>query len=613
MRKMAALIFLIFSIALNQSGDLLNARQAADKKEEPKKKEEPGKEAKKEAPKEAQKTAPTRPILPGLGLFGGGNKAPAVEPFNQEKADIELLKSVQVENNGPALLDLIRKRTLDVDSRNRLQNLIVNLGDESFEVREQASDDIEKFGPIAVPVIKQKERTGEPEVVRRCMRLLEKIDKVPTTGVIAAACRLLAKHKTEGIPAVLLAYVPLSDEDSLTTEIQNTLQSVHAKGDQPDPVLWQATSSKDPVIRGMVLEIFARSPSAQLRSKAQEIASKDTDLDIQLRTYVALIQTGKDKALVPAMIRLMGEVPMDKGWRAEEMLCRLAGDKAPAVALGTDEASRKKARDAWDAWWKQNGKDVNLAILDQVERLLGYTLSVQLDQNQFMGRVIEYGPDGKERWSIKNLNYPTDAIIMPGEKVLIAEQNTASVSLRDIKTGKVEWTKSYYSPISLQRLNNGHIVIGCRNQIVELDNNRNQIFTFDRSNFHDVAAAAKLPNGNYVYLSTQMGNLQIIDKNGKGVKTIQTGPVNYSASLQLLPNNHILITQRAGIVEFDLESGKSVKTIPASNPFSAFRLPSGNTLVAFSNNQKISELDREGKETWKVSTDNFRPLRVSKR
>ena len=35
--------------------------------------------------------------------------------------------------------------------------------------------------------------------------------------------------------------------------------------------------------------------------------------------------------MVPTMIKLMAEVPQEMGWRAEEILCRLAGETSPAL------------------------------------------------------------------------------------------------------------------------------------------------------------------------------------------------------------------------------------------------------------------------------------------
>ncbi len=577
------------------------------------------KEATKAVKDAATEVLPKKAVLPGLGgLFGKGKEAVVSESFNQEKADSDLMKSIQVESSGPALLDMIRKRTLDADSRSRLLKLVAQLGDDSFTVREQASHEIEGYGPIAVPVIRQSEREGDPEVIRRCIRLLEKLDKVPTRGVIAAACRLLAKFKPDGSVPVLLGYLPLAEDEGVLTEIRNTLQVLHLKDGKPDSDLTKASEATDTLMRGTVLEIFSKSTDAALREQMKQKALQEKDLDIRLRMILALIQVGKDKSLLPEMIRLMGEVPMDKGWRAEEMLCRLAGDKSPSVALGTDVESRQKASKAWEKWWKENGKDVNLARLDEIERMLGYTMCVELDAQNFMGRVVEYGPDRKERWSIKDLNYPTDAIIMPGEKVMIAEQNTGTISLRDIKTGKVDWSEQMQA-MSLSRLPNGHIVVGCRNQIVEWEltpTQRKVVWQLDRNNFHDVASAGKLPNGNYIFLSTNGANssLQIVDKDKKLAKPIPVSRAYYFGSMHILSNSRVMVTLQNGISEIDLESGKSVWNIAGRMANSVQKLPTGNVLVAFNSQSKVAELDREGKETWKLSSENgFRPWRAKRR
>ncbi len=64
---------------------------------------------------------------------------------------------------------------------------------------------------------------------------------------------------------------------------------------------------------------------------------------------------------MPTLITLLSELPLDHARQAEDFLAELAGEQAPKVALGADDAARKKCRDAWAAWWQSS---------DNAERLL---------------------------------------------------------------------------------------------------------------------------------------------------------------------------------------------------------------------------------------------------
>ncbi len=59
--------------------------------------------------------------------------------------------------------------------------------------------------------------------------------------------------------------------------------------------------------------------------------------------------------------------PSDLG-SVEDVLYRLAEDKSPTVAPGTDDAGRKKYREAWEAWWKDQGPKLDVAKLEEAAR-----------------------------------------------------------------------------------------------------------------------------------------------------------------------------------------------------------------------------------------------------
>src|SRR5262249_28874586 len=56
-----------------------------------------------------------------------------------EARDEQVLKEAKVATDGPGLLEFFRKRTLDDAAEDKIKGLIRQLGDDAFEVREQAS------------------------------------------------------------------------------------------------------------------------------------------------------------------------------------------------------------------------------------------------------------------------------------------------------------------------------------------------------------------------------------------------------------------------------------------------------------------------------------------
>src|SRR5262249_2677021 len=126
-----------------------------------------------------------------------------------------------------------------------------------------------------------------------------------------------------------------------------------------------------------------------------------------------------DRDAVGALISVLDVLPRNQLWQVEDLLYRLADDRAPAVGMGETAESRQKFRTAWEAWWQTSRAGADLAALDTTP-FLDRTLLVLLD----LGRVMELDADDTPRWQIDRLGYPLDVQMLPGERVLVAEHNS---------------------------------------------------------------------------------------------------------------------------------------------------------------------------------------------
>ena len=87
------------------------------------------------------------------------------------------------------------------------------------------------------------------------------------------------------------------------------------------------------------------------------------------RTFTGLFQV--DPGKTPREIDYLSVTGKES---RQEGIYRLAEDKnPPQVSLGTEEATRKKCRDAWAAWWRDHADKVDLArprvghVLDEAD------------------------------------------------------------------------------------------------------------------------------------------------------------------------------------------------------------------------------------------------------
>ncbi|MBO0700155.1 MAG: hypothetical protein J2P46_17275 [Zavarzinella sp.] len=543
------------------------------------------------------------------------------EPFDQHRADLETIKSAGYAEDVKSLTDFFRNHTVTEADKARINGIIQKLGDDTFEVRESASAELSRSGVPAIALLRAaiNAKDADYEIARRCELALKIIEKVPTRSLATAAARLLAKQKADGITEVLLKYLPLADDESVGEEIRNTLAALAVRDGKPDRTLEGALESKEALQRGAAAEAFARANDKDTRERMKAFLKKETDTDVKLLIALALVNDGRDKEVVPEVIRLMAEVPLERGWRAEELLWRIAGEEGPAVSLGNDKPSRDKARDEWAKWWAANEKKVDLAKLDQ-ESSYGLTIVCEAPFRGGQGRVVALGGDGKERWKVSGLNWPMDAVPLAGKKILIAEHNRNRIVEREIDGNKEIWSEMINQPVNVGRLPNGVTWAVGRNQIIEWErgdkNGKKHVFDFNR-NEYDIVAGARLKNGDYVLL-TQNQQLLKVDRKGAITKAHNVGGngVNYYATVDVLPSGKVLVTLMNSLTEFDLESGKTGWSANYQYATSAVRLRNGNTLVGHQNNGKIVELDKDGKPTkWEYrGTDtSYRPFRAFKR
>ena len=87
--------------------------------------------------------------------------------------------------------------------------------------------------------------------------------------------------------------------------------------------------------------------------------------------------------------------------------------------------------------------------------------------------MAEVGRDGKIRWQVGNLQYPVDAVVLPGERVLVTEWDGNRVGEWDFR-GNLVWKKEGFNgrATNAQRLPNGNTFICTTNELLEVDRNR---------------------------------------------------------------------------------------------------------------------------------------------
>ncbi|MHB1425908.1 MAG: HEAT repeat domain-containing protein [Gemmataceae bacterium] len=516
----------------------------------------------------------------------------STELFAGEDAadDEQILRTAGIATDDRSLLEFFRDQTPDAATLRKAQLLVEQLGSDSFSVREQASADLTALGPKILPLLQRTiRRTADLEVRRRSRDAVAQLQKHCPPALAAAAARLLGLRKPHGAAETLLAFLPGPYDERVGEEIQNALVAVARNHDEINPSILRALSSVESERRKAAAVTLCRLGVSEYWPAVRELLHEP---ERNVRSQIALeLASAGDRQAVPVLIDLLAQLPFKQAEEAEELLYRLAGPNAPTVSLGQDAAAQRKCRDAWQEWWRARGEQVEMAVLKDRQRQLGFTLLVLLHDN----RVVEWDREGKPRWQIDGLAAPLDAEVLSGRRVLIAEHDGKRVTERDFQ-GRILWEKKLTEPpIHAQRLPDGSTFIATRRQLLEVGHTGAREIVRYRSERSGIITARRYPDGRIGCIEKE--SYFELSASGVELRRFAAPPGVFTTNaLTLLANGHLLIASYGGgtVQEYD-RSGKVAWQIKLGRPLCALRLPGGHTLVS-SQNMLLVEFDRGGKE-----------------
>lgn len=544
-------------------------------------------------------------VLLVAGILIAAEAPKTVEPDAELVYAERVLKDANITCDGPALLAFFKARTLTPAKQQQLAAAIAKLGDDRFEVREQGSNDLVAAGRLALPVLRPALKSKDPEVVARAQRCIEDIERVPEATLVPSAARWLAEKNPDEATEVLLACLPWVEDEMNQEAVFQALARTALKNGSAVPAVSAAVKDTEALRRTAAAFVLSRG-NAETRRLATPLL---TDAEARVRFHAAAgLLRAADKDAVPPLLALLTDAPAPLAWQTEDLLCQLAGDKAPAVSVGSGkETERRKCQEAWKAWWKDNGDNIDLTKINLDEPSQRLTLIAES-----AGRIWECGPDGQARWEFSVGLQTLDARALPGGRVLVAEFAGNRVTERDHK-GNVLWEHKIQQPVICQRLPNGNTFIAGYRELQEVTPAGKVVFSHTEQRgliYH----AEKLRDGRVLYVT---GNNTIIelDATGKVDKTITitAGTTSGWASVERLPNGNYLVALYSNHKVMELDgNGKAVWQIDAQSPGHAMRLRNGNTLVASIEGCIITEYDRSGKSVWSVKAPG-RPFHAWRR
>ncbi len=537
---------------------------------------------------------------------GLDSPAPAAAPTTPTTAtsDEALLRGANVPTDAAGLLEFFRKRTADGADKERLKALAEQLGDDVFQVRERASAQLVAAGTRAKQILQDATHHEDLEIAYRAKECLRRIDQGATAAVVSAAARALGRLKPEGATEVLLAYLPAAEDDTVADDVRSCLATLAVRDGQTDKKIVAALADKQQVVRSAAAVALCRAGAAEQMPAVRKLL-EDPAPAVRLQVGLALA-AAKDKEALPVLIDLLAELPPRETNAIEDLLYRVAGDKAPTGDGTADPSVRRRYRDSWKKWWENEGAKVDLAKLEEASKTSGYTLVVLLDEN----KVTELDAMNRPRWTVEGLDFPLDVQYLPGDRLLTAEHNGQRVTERDVKTGQVVWEYKVPHPLVAQRLPNGNTFIASQNGLIEVNRDGKTVWEHTPTGGETIMKAQKLRNGE-IAMVTQLGDTRFVQLNADGKTEKRSFSVKLHTSggrIDVLPNGNVIVPENSNNRVVELEPansvGRLVWEVTVDSPVAALRLPNGHTIVT-SMNPAVGaiEFDRLGKEVWSYKTD----------
>jgi hypothetical protein len=227
-------------------------------------------------------------------------------------------------------------------ARERLQEaqqLVVQLGSDDFQEREEASARLLLLGEPARGTIQPATQSEDPEVRFRAMSILGQLNAGARSEeqrlILLSLFRESAERRIAGVTPLALALLPLLDEPSLRHAAQEA--AWHCVRDDDLPAVESALAGSHPAARAAALVACER----LRRQEAETLllaGLTDGAAEVRLAACRALLPS-RPQACLEALVGLLDDPDVDAGREAWKLLQRSTGKQPAATAMAPAQSA----------------------------------------------------------------------------------------------------------------------------------------------------------------------------------------------------------------------------------------------------------------------------------
>jgi hypothetical protein len=515
-----------------------------------------------------------------------------------------IIKKSGISTKPKDIQNWLQSRIPNVTNGIKASKWVIDLGNESFEVREQASRELLKLNNLAIFELKKATKNKDIEVAKRASDCLEQISPHESIALKTAIIRLLGKSNSELVFEYFSKIADTPELDLLTSEALLDAFSITIKS---NPTLVQKledfSQSNDIKSRILIARVLAiGNPNGIAFRKL----STDDQAIVKANALLALLQE-KDKKAIGLLITLLPELKTNQLMPIAGLLNELIQDQASEKELAKEKPSAVELQKLFASAWNGKNASTNLNTYTS-NQLQPKRILASLAEPNLSGKICSLNPDGSVSELFRTNSYADLACAINHTLFFLMERSRGHVIINNI--GEIyERSDPLISTFGLDTDGLGKKFILNRKNLLVLDYTNKIIESIEVNN--DCLAGTRLINGDYAIVFKDKSLIILDGKNLKKEKTkISLGVIEPTRTIlgyqiQGTRSGSILIPEFGGkaINEYD-PTGKLLKTIKfninAGN--STIYGPTltmntnGNFLIGTRLGQTVTELNMEGKE-----------------
>ena len=535
-----------------------------------------------------------------------------------------IIKKAGIKATAKDIRDWLQSRIPNSANELKAAKWVADLGNESFEVREQATQELLKLNNLAIFELKKAIKSQDVEVAKRATDCLEQISPNESIALKTAIIRLLGKSNPEMVFDYFSKITETSELDLLTSEALLDAFNITIKTNQNlIQKLEGFAQTKNIKSRIVIARVLAKgNPNATAFKK---LSTEDKTL-VKVNAALALLQE-KDKKSIELLINLLSELKINQLMPIAGLLNELIQDPASEKELAKEKPSSLELQNLFASAWKSKNASTNLDKYT-FNQLLPKRILASLAEPNLSGKICSLNPDGSISELFRNNSYSPIACAIDHTMILLMERSRGQVIANNL--GEVyERGNPLISAFGVDIDGAGKKFILNRQNLLVLDYTNKMVESVDLNN--DCLAGTRLINGDYAIVFKDKTLLILDGKDLKKEKTRISLGANEPArtilgyQIEGTRSGSILIPEYGGksVKEID-QAGKLIKTInlnisTGTSPIYGATLTmntNGNFLIGTRLGQTVTELNLEGKEirNWALESKLHRiftqPLRI---